>query len=209
MQWAVPVDPDAETARQWAEDELSKPEYNEGSGVSLDAFWRWLGELFARIGDAGGSIGIPGAVLVAIIVIAVLALVTWLVLGPLRRARRRDTEGAVFDDDARSWRDIRDSARGAAARGDWDLAVMEWFRATVRLAVERGTIVDSPGVTAHEAAARIGLAVPAASDAVVAGGDAFDRARYGTGGLDAAAAATAEQTFAMVEAARPAAAVSP
>ncbi|GIG55398.1 DUF4129 domain-containing protein [Demequina activiva] len=195
----VPVDPDADTAREWAVDELAKPEYREGSGFSLDALWDWLGDLFDRIGDAGGSLGIPGALVVGLIVAAALALITWLVLGPLRRSRQGASAGAVFDDDSRPWRQIRDSARDAQSRGDWDLAVVEWFRAAVRLELERGAILDSPGVTAHEAALRVGDAVPRARAEISMDADAFDRARYGAGGLSEAQARHAEATFTAVE----------
>lgn len=199
MRLTVPVDPDADTAREWAVDELAKPEYREGSGLSLDAFWEWLSELFDRIGDAGGSLGVPGAVVVGIIVAAALALITWLVLGPLRRSRQGAGSGAVFDDDARPWQQIRDSARAAQERGDWDLAVVEWFRASVRLELERGAILDSPGVTAHEAALRVGDATPPVQQDIQQDADAFDSARYGSGGLSAAHAEHAQATFAAVE----------
>lgn len=195
MRLDVPVDPDADTARRWAEDELSKPEYQEGAELSLDGLWEWFGRLFERIGDAGGAIGIPGAIAVGLLVAALVALVTWLVLGPLRRSRRGATERAVFDDDARSWSEIRDAARAATAAQEWDLAVVEWFRATVRLEDARGVILDSPGLTAHEAATRIGTAAPAVVADVLADADAFDVARYGGGGLTREHAEHAEQTF--------------
>ncbi|MFV0633401.1 DUF4129 domain-containing protein [Demequina sp.] len=200
MLLSIPVDPDAETARRWAEDELAKPEYRENSGgLSLQAFWDWLDQLLARIGDMGGSLGVPGAVVVGIIVAAVLALVIWLVLGPLRRSRRGAGGLGVLDDDGRSWQEIRDSARAAQAAGDWDLAVMEWLRAVVRLELERGAILDSPGVTAREAAERIGAALPALAQAVRADALAFEQARYGSGGLGSTDAAHAERTFDAVE----------
>ena len=199
MRADVPVLPDADSAREWAVEELAKPEYREGSGLSLDAFWEWLRELFARIGDAGGSLGVPGAVVVGIIVAAALALITWLVLGPLRRSRQRASAGSVFDDDSRPWRVIRDSAREAQARGEWDLAVVEWFRAAVRIELERGAILDSPGVTAHEAAMRVGEAVPPARVRIHDDAEAFARARYGAGGLGPSDAQHAESTFAQIE----------
>ena len=198
----IPVDPDADTARDWAVDELARPEYREGSGLSLDPFWQWLANLFDRIGDVGGSLGIPGAVIVGVLVAALLALVTWLVLGPLRRARRGAASGAVFDDDERSWREMRDSARAAAARQDWDLATMEWFRAAVRFELERGAIMDSAGVTAREAATRIADAGPHARAAVLEDADAFDAARYGSGGLAQSRAQHAERTFVAIESRR-------
>ncbi|WP_297081617.1 DUF4129 domain-containing protein [uncultured Demequina sp.] len=199
MRADVPVVPDEETAQRWAIEELARPEYRENSGLSLDAFWEWLAGLFDRIGGLGSSLGIPGAVVVGLIVAGALALITWLVLGPLRRARRRSAPRAVFEDDARSWVEIRDAALAAASAENWDLATMEWFRASVRLEQERGDIVDSPGVTAHEAAARIGLAEPAVTDAIAADARAFDRARYGAGGLTREHAEHAQQTCARVE----------
>ncbi|WP_144018954.1 DUF4129 domain-containing protein [Demequina sp. NBRC 110056] len=195
----VPVDPDADTAREWAVDELAKPEYREGSGLSLDRFWEWIGELLSRIGGVGDSVGIPGAVLVGLIAAAAIGLVTWLILGPLRRSRRASGSGGIFDDDGRSWAQIRDAARAAQSAGDWDLAVMEWFRASVRLEQTREAILDSPGVTAHEAAARIGAIAPGARDAIGADAAAFDTARYGDGGLTADDARHAEATLAAVE----------
>ncbi|WP_144276207.1 DUF4129 domain-containing protein [Demequina sp. NBRC 110053] len=206
MRAAIPVDPDAETARDWAVDELARPEYRQGGDWSIDQaiqrVWEWLVELFERIGGVGDSVGIPGALFVALLATAAVALVTWLILGPLRRSRRRAAGGGVLDGDERSAREIRASAVGAHAAGDWDLAVMEWFRATVRTELERGAIIDSPGVTAHEAAVRIGAIAPGARADVAADASAFDTARYGSGGLGAADADHARATCEAISARR-------
>lgn len=205
MRVQIPVTPDADTAREWARDELAKPEYADQGTTWFESFLQWLQELFDGVGALGGAVGPLGTIALVLLVIGAVALIVWLVMGPLRRSRKAAPVGAVFDDDARSSAQIRDAATAAEKAGNLDLATMEWFRASVRLMEERRAITDSPGATAHEAAVRIESAVPALAGDVATDALAFDLARYGSGGLTATDAAHARTTCEALAHARPAA----
>lgn len=200
MHVEIPVTPDADTAREWARDELAKPEYADQGTTWFESFLEWLGDLFDGVGELGGAVGPWGTVLFVLLAVVAVGAIVWLVLGPLRRSRRADSAGAVFDDDSRSSDQIRAAADAAEGAGQWDLATMEWFRAAVRVMEERRTIVDSPGATAQEAATRIEASVPALAGDVAVDAQGFDVARYGSGGLTAADARHARATYdALVE----------
>lgn len=195
MRTDIPVVPDADTAREWARDELAKPEYRDQGTSWFERFLEWVSDLFDGLGALGGSMGPVGTIALVVLVTAVIGVILWLVLGPLRRSRRAVQARAVFDDDARSSEQIRGSAAAAERAAAWDLAVMEWFRAAVRVMEERRAITDSPGATAREAAVRIETAVPSLAGDVAADAQGFDTARYGSGGLTATEAAHARATY--------------
>ncbi|MFN3866675.1 MAG: DUF4129 domain-containing protein [Demequina sp.] len=203
MRVDIPVTPDADTAREWARDELAKPEYVDQGTTWFESFLEWVQELFDGIGSLGGAMGPLGTILIVLLALAAVAVIVWLVLGPLRRSRRSTAVGAVFDDDSRSSGQISAAAAAAADGSDWDLAVMEWFRAAVRLMEERRAIVDSPGATAQEAAARIESAVPDLAGDVAADAQGFDMSRYGAGGLTKADADHAGATYEALARTRP------
>lgn len=195
MHSEVPVTPDAETAREWARDELSKPEYADQGTSWFETFLDWVTELFNAVGSIEGSLGPITTVVIVLVVLGLVALVVWLVLGPLRRSRRSSTQGGMLEDDERSAQQMRDAALKAQDRGDWDTAAMEWYRASVRAMEERGRLADSPGATAREAAALIAAAAPALASEAAQSAHYFDVARYGAGGLGRAEAAQTRATF--------------
>src|SRR5690554_1296425 len=161
MRRGIPVTPDAEEAREWARDELSKPEYADQGTSWFERFLEWVEELFNSVGSLGANVGPLWTVLIVVVSIAIVAFVVWLVLGPLRRSRRSHSRGGMLDDDERSSQQMHEAALAAEATQDWDTAAMEWHRASVRRMEERGRIADSPGATAREAAHLIGQVAPA------------------------------------------------
>ncbi|MFH5824147.1 DUF4129 domain-containing protein [Georgenia sp. AZ-5] len=175
----VPVDPDAGTARRWAEEELSKAAYDDSPSL-WERILGWLGDLFEALSRIGGQA--PSAVVPMILVVAVLAVVgAALLLGG--RARRRRTVdarrvGSLFED-ARGSADLTDAADAAARRGDWATAVLERFRAIIRHLDERAVLDDRPGLTAHEAAGLAATALPALAADLDGAGRLFDDVRYG------------------------------
>ena len=64
----VPVTPDAPTAREWLQDELTNPIYHQGPSL-LDRFLMWLQDLFAGTPALGLSGGWVALVLVVVIVV--------------------------------------------------------------------------------------------------------------------------------------------
>ena len=74
---------------------------------------------------------------------------------------------------------LRDRARAAVARGDWDSAVLDGVRTVARAAVERVVLDDAPGRTAHEVSLALTTPFPAEQAALLAAADSFDAVRYG------------------------------
>ncbi|PKQ19027.1 MAG: hypothetical protein CVT68_00600 [Actinobacteria bacterium HGW-Actinobacteria-8] len=152
MRFSIPVTPDPDTARQWAQDELSKSIYHHGESLA-DRLGRWLSDLLSKLFDAGTGTSIPpvGYLLGAAIVVALIVIATRIAI-PAARQRGRRSGAVLSGDDARSAQQIRDAARTAAGAGDHTTATLESFRALVRGCEERLIIDDRAGRTAREAA---------------------------------------------------------
>lgn len=178
----IPIEPDADTARQWVIDELSKDAYQSSGRSWIERFLEWLTGLFDGLGNATGKLGfagVPGsvvAIVIAVILVALIALIVW---GPMRSSRRRKASTAVFEDDERDSAAMRSAAVDAAARGDWTIAVIERFRGMVRDVEKSGWVAVVPGMTAYEFVTQAGLRVPPLSTELDWAGDLFDRIRYG------------------------------
>ncbi|GII99336.1 uncharacterized protein DUF4129 [Sediminihabitans luteus] len=172
----VPVDPDAPTARTWAREELAQPQYAHGESI-LDRLIAWFQGLFDGVG-AAPALSTPSVVLLVAILVTVL-VVAFALAGRVRRTARTRRSAAVLADDDRTSADLRRAADDAAARGDWDTAVLERFRAVVRALEERTVLDERPGRTAHE----VGLETPRRLDVPPGTLDAacalFDEVCYG------------------------------
>ena len=206
----VPVEPDAPEAREWLIGELAKPEYEAARpnwfDTAAEALWDWITSLFE-----GGFGGPPVLTLVILGVLVVVGVVLAFVLfGAPKLNRRSSALGAVFgENDVRDPAELRRSAEGAAARGDWTVAIEEMFRAIARGLAERAVLTASPGTTAHDLAERAGAAFPAFAGRLRGAARVFDEVRYlgapGTeGGFDTVAALERE-----LRAARPASEAEP
>ncbi|MDE0573821.1 DUF4129 domain-containing protein [Demequina sp. B12] len=180
------VTPDADEARRWAEEELSRPEYREEGQPWYERVMEWFNELLDNAGAVASGFPLT-AVLIAIAVTAVIVgVVIWIVMGPMRRSGVSASEAAFEPGDTRSAEQMRAAAHAAAQRDNWDLATMEMFRALVRGLDERGAIDLTAGTTAHEAATAVDR-LPLAAGRAAGAAQLFDEARYGDGGLDKAA----------------------
>lgn len=175
----VPVDPDADEARELLINELSGPQYQAARPTLFDqiaqAFWDWLNSL-----EVGSLSGPPAfGLLIVVTVIVIVIVVAFFVFGLPRLNRRSKVAGALFgEDDARGAEDMRRDARAAAARSDWSTAIAEMFRAVARGLSERGVLTTSPGTTASGFAAAAGAAFPDAVGEFGASAHAFDEVRY-------------------------------
>ena len=173
----VPVDPDAETARRWATEELLDPVYHEQRSL-LSRLVDWIAELLAGLRTPAAFD--PFAVLAVVGVIVAVVVIAFLVAGPVRVARRgRSDRSVLADDDLRTAAEIRAAADTAAAAGDWATAVLERFRAIVRGLEERGVLDERAARTAHEAALAAAARLPALASELVAAGRTFDDVAYG------------------------------
>jgi len=175
----VPVEPDAATARRWAQDELADPVYHQSRSL-LERLLDWVLDLLNGIPAPVVSPGVSLALVIGVAV-AVAAVVLWF-LGPVRRSRAAgagQARAVLGRDDARTADQLRAAADAAAAAGDWSLAVVERFRAVVR-GLEERTVLDARlGRTAHEATVAASVRLPSLGDELGAGGRLFDDVAYG------------------------------
>ena len=175
----VPVDPDADEAREWLVRELSKPSYREAEPSWFDrlvsGFWDWLTGLFGN-----GVDGSPSLIWALVLLVLIGALVAaYFIFGPPRVNRRSTVTGAIFgDDDGRDAAAIRRAAERAAALGDWALAIEEMFRSVARGLSERSILTTSPGTTATGFAARARDLFPGLDGPLTASAASFDGVRY-------------------------------
>ncbi|GGF45843.1 hypothetical protein GCM10010922_21980 [Microbacterium sorbitolivorans] len=200
--------PDADEAREWAEEELSKAVYQVTEPTLFDKVARAIGEFVQRLLSpnlSGGAFSPIWAVIIVAIVLGgiVLAFVIW---GRPRGDHRTGSGGsaAVFDDDALSAAELRAASAAAAARGDWDEAIVMRFRALARGLDERGILHAPPGMTARALAADAGVFFPNLAGELAQSAALFDDVRYLRRHGSADAARALDELEARVAAASPA-----
>lgn len=174
----VPVDPDAETARRWAEAELADPVYHQGQSL-LDRVIQWFIDLIRDAQASAVNVDVRTAALILGAILVVAVAVVLLSTGPVRRARRERASAEVFEDDARTAAEMRASADAFAAAGRWSEAVLDRFRALLRSLEERAVLAERPGWTADEAAAEAGAVLPGCAADLHRASRLFDDIRYG------------------------------
>ncbi|HEY3439010.1 MAG TPA: DUF4129 domain-containing protein [Actinotalea sp.] len=175
----VPVDPDADTARRWARDELSKAIYHERPSL-LMTLLQWIKEQWGQMQDRLGHLDVGTASIALVGLLLTAGVVAFVVAGPVRRARAaRRVSVDVFGDDTRTAAQLRSAAAALAADGLWSQAVLELFRAMLRGLEERAVLDERPGRTAHEAAHEAGLRIPDQAVGLARAGRLFDDVCYG------------------------------
>ena len=205
----VRVDRDAETAGRWAVSELADPIYHRRESL-LDVAVGWLIERLAEMQDALGSVDTRAAALVLAALVVIGVVITLVVVGPVRRARRAGRGSAeVFVDDERTAAELRASADALAAAGRWSEAVLDRYRAILRSLDERAVLDDRPGRTAHEAAVEAAAVLPARSDDLHRASRLFDDVCYGDVQATADDDAWLREVDAAVRSTRPAARPTP
>lgn len=205
----IPVEPDADTARRWAEVELSDPAYQDRPNL-LQTVLSWLADRFADLQVTAVDVDPRLAALVVTTAVLVALVVALVVAGPVRRARRdRRASADVFGDDTRTAAELRASADARAAAGDWSAAVLDRFRAVLRSLEERVVLDERPGRTAHEAAQEAGDRLPGCAADLAAAALLFDDVCYGEAQADAADDARLRELDRRVTAERPALTVEP
>jgi uncharacterized membrane protein len=175
----IPVTPDADTARQWAADELAKASYQDHGPSLMQRIQEWISHVLSSIFESGPGFGSVTSILAIVVVVLVVVAVVYAVVGPIRRGRKAAREGAVFEDDVRTSAQMRESSERAAARGEWSLATLERYRAVIRSLEERDLIEQRAGMTAHEAAGETARRFPDVRSLVTHASEIFDGVRYG------------------------------
>jgi hypothetical protein len=176
---AIPVDPDADEARQWLLRELAKPEYEAAKPTWFDRLSAAVGEWFANL-RIGGLDGPPVVGLLVVLgCLLVVVVIAFLVFGLPRLRQRSAVGGELFGvNDVRSAAQLREAATSLAARGDYAEATAEMFRAIARGLAERVIVDTAPGTTAHGFAVRAAGEFPAFGQRLGEAADIFDGVRY-------------------------------
>ncbi len=176
---AVPVEPDAEDARELLLDELSDPAYAESQPTWFDllsqAVLDWLASL--TFGDGGAF---SPLVLVILLVLGIAAVLTAILIYGLPRWRQRSRlDDELFGErDRRTARQLRRDAERAAGTGDWATAIAERYRAIARSLDERTIVTTLPGTTGHGFANAAGRQFAEHASTLQRAADRFDQVRY-------------------------------
>ncbi len=176
---APPLDPARDEAQRWAWRELSDPVYAEHQPGWAERALLWVWHQLQHLQLPAGPGGTGGLVILVALALLVLVVV-WLRAGPLRGPSSRGRRQPVLPGAVRSAAEHRSAADRAAARGHWQEAVRERFRAVVRSLEERGLVDELPGRTADEVADDAAVAVPELAGALRAGAQIFDDVCYGS-----------------------------
>lgn len=185
---SVGADPDE--ARSLLRRELLRPEYQDRdlTGRVLD----WVARRLDGLVDAT-SAAPRASTLVAMVLLVALALGLAVLLSRVRRtARARSGRRAVLTDEVVTAAGLRARAEAARQAGHHEEAVVEGFRALALRQVERASLADAPGVTAHEVARSLAVEYPDRAPALEAAALLFEQVRYGD------RPATAEQALSVL-----------
>lgn len=181
-----PLTIDRDTAREAAERELSKPEYEEHHPHLLSRVLDWVIErvddLFTAAGrlSLGGWIGLLTVCLLVVLLVIALRL-RW---GPLRTVSEAGAQ-ELFVSGPMSADQHRLAAEEFAADSRWNEALQERMRALVRALEERSVLQVQPGRTAGEVAAEAGRALPNRAAELQSAARSFDEVTYGHRTADA------------------------
>lgn len=177
--WTAPLTPDGDAARGLLRDELAKAEYAAAQPTLFDRIASGFLDWFTGLFDADRS-GAPPVLLAIALALLVVALIVALALFGLPRLNRRSraAAGLFGDDDRRTAADLRAAAIAALSRGDFDLAVLERFRALARGLDERTLVQVFPGTTGPAFARAATRPFPAERDALRSAAVLFDGVRY-------------------------------
>lgn len=177
----IPLVPDGDEARDWAERELQRPEYAAAQPTPLDRIATAIRDFFDSIFGAQAPPGLGGVVLVGFAVLVVaLVIVAFVVWGRPRAIRRASTPFAPLfgADDTRTAVQLRGDAEAAARAAEWGEAIILRTRAIARGLQERGLVDLPPGATVHAFARAAGAVFTAHRSALDGVADAFDDVRY-------------------------------
>lgn len=180
----VPVEPDADTARRWLEDELAKADYSEMT--LLQRLNEWFAKLWEGVDPGAATRGL-GSVIVTVLIAGALALLLWILVRWRRRHRLTRGTTSVEAPQVATVGDLVDPAehrrraQEALADGRFDEAVVERFRAVVAVLVERDWVIATAGLTSQEAADAASVRLPGLAADLRRAANLFDHARYGHG----------------------------
>lgn len=177
---ALPLIPDGDEAREWADDELADPIYAATEPTPFDRIARAVGDFLGSLfsGEVPAALG-PWLAAAGVIVVVAIIVVAFVIWGRPRAVARSRTAATLFGHaEERSAAELRSAAAAAAAAGDWDEAYVLRFRAVARGLEERTLVDPAPGTTVHGFARAAGQVFPAARADLDHAADRFDDVRY-------------------------------
>ncbi len=177
---ALPLIPDGDEARRWAEQELAGPEYQIARPTPFDTFvrdaWDFITSLFS--GSLPPEIGPVFAVIATAVVVALIAIAFAVWGRPRVTARSRAHADLFGHDESRTAAELRRDAASAARQSAWDDAIILRMRAIARALSERTILDPEPGATVHRFARQAGGAFPGEAGALESAASDFDDVRY-------------------------------
>jgi len=177
----LPLIPDGDEAREWAERELARPVYAAAEPTPLDRIARSVAEFFDALFNSDLPAGWSGPLALVIgLLVAGLITAAFLIWGRPRLSPRSTPAPLDLFGEAerRSAAELRRDATAQAAAGRWDDAIVLRFRALARGVAERGILEPAPGATVHAFAQQAGRAFPSEDRRLDAAASAFDDVRY-------------------------------
>lgn len=178
---ALPLIPDGDEAREWAERELARPVYAEAEPTPLDRIARAVLEFFEGLfnSELPGGWGGPLALVIGLLVAGLIVAAFFIWGRPRVSPRSSPFPLDLFGiDESRSAAELRRAAATEAAAFRWDEAIVLRFRALARGVAERGILEPAPGATVHAFARQAARAFPAEDERLDAAASAFDDVRY-------------------------------
>ncbi|PKI92019.1 hypothetical protein CW368_04000 [Actinomycetales bacterium SN12] len=172
--------PDGDEARQRAQEELSKAEYQAAKPTWFDQLAADVADWFFGLfeGDGTGAVAPLALTMITIAVVAavVVALILW---GRPRSSRAvRGRIDLLGEKDDRTAAQLRADAERRARDEDWDGAVVLRFRALARGLLERDLIDPAPGATAQGIAREATPPLPQLTEPLHEAATLFDAVRY-------------------------------
>lgn len=176
----TPYTPDGDQARRWAEQELSRPEYEAAKPTIVDQWARAVVDFLGNLLTPGRGADAGPVALVIVIVLIVAALVAVLLIwGRPRRSRAVPRHAQLLGSaDDRSAARLRADAERAAKAGEWSEAIVLRYRALARGLLERDLIAPAPGATARTIAREAATAFTGEEAALTRAAASFDDVRY-------------------------------
>lgn len=176
----LPLIPDADEARRWAEQELADPVYRAAEPTWFDRAAQSVVDAVVSLfsGDLPPGAG-PALAVGALVLIAALLVVALLIWGrPRRLVRSRDAVDLFGEPEGRTAAELRRAAAAAADDGRWEEATVLRLRALARGLSERVLVEPAPGATVHAFARAAAAVFPGEADALARAADLFDDVRY-------------------------------
>lgn len=175
--WPLASTPDQDEARRLLEEELARPEYSP----ELNPVTRFIRDILDWItgafGEEARSLPLEYVLLGGTTIIVALVALT-VALNPVRLSSRKQST-ALFEDTSLTLSQVHDHYLVARKEGDLSASVIWGFRLLVLSLDADGTIHDSPGLTAREAATIAGKVRPDLAPALEATAEVFNDVRYG------------------------------